>query len=428
MKEEFLHFIWRFQLFDHTVLTSTEGASIQIIKPGILNTDAGPDFADAKLQIGEIIWAGSVEVHLKSSDWEKHAHSSDMNYANVILHLVWEDDSPVLRPSGQKIATLELKNLISDQLLVKYKQLMDNEGGIPCESLFSQVDELKKIMTVEGMAIKRMERKALDILAVYAKTVNDWDETAYRIFVKYLGFKLNNDAFELLALRVPFKLARKYAANPFQLEALYFGVSGLLTSENLITDEYSASLLKEFGYLRAKHQLADQVMDARLWKFMRTRPANFPTVRIAQLVSFVAQSRPLFSAFTELSSLSELLELLNLEPSEYWDEHYVFGKNTLKKSSGLGQDSQLTLLVNVVVPILMAYGSTIDNQLFIDRAIRFLEEIPAEKNKIISYWKTIGLNAKTMLDSQGQLELYNEYCTKKKCLNCGIGLSIVKTQ
>ena len=427
MKEEFLHFIWRFQLFDHTVLKTTEGANIQIIKPGILNTDAGPDFANAKLLISELTWAGSVEVHVKSSDWDRHAHSSDSNYENVILHLVWEDDNPVRRADGQKIPTLELKNLISDQLLLKYKQLMLNEGGIPCESLFENIDELKKMMTVESMAIKRMERKAKDVLSIYAKTVNDWDETAYRLLLKYLGFKLNNAAFETLAERVPFKLARKYATNVFQLEALYFGVSGLLHEENKDLDEYTEKLYKEFNYLKAKHQLEEHIMNPTSWKFMRTRPANFPTIRLAQLVSFVAQSRPLFSAFTEIENLSELLDIFKLEPSAYWTEHYVFGKKTEKKGGAIGQNSQLTLIVNVVVPILIAYGQSIDNQTYKDRAIRFIEEIPAEKNSIISYWKSLGLKAKTMLDSQGEIELYNEFCNKKACLQCGIGLSIIKS-
>jgi hypothetical protein len=423
MKEEFLHYLWQYQKFENVHLKTTENADVSVIKIGFHNTDSGPDFKEARIKIGEVEWAGSVEIHIKSSDWNLHKHQHDAAYENVILHVVWEHDVAILNNAGKPIPTLILKSITDSALVHQYQNLINGQDEIPCLSHFKEVADIKKFSMLEKALMQRMERKGTEVLARFESLGNDWEEVAYQILFRNFGFKLNNDAFLTLAENLPFKILRKYVNSLFQTEALLFGMAGLLEKE---LDEYGEKLKAEFDFLVIKHGLKENVLNASAWKFMRTRPANFPTVRLSQIAALLTQSKSLFSTLTESSDFKSLVKYFEAKTSDYWQKHYHFGKESSRDFKGIGVSSIHNLIINTAVPVLVAYAKQIDNHELVEKALAFLEEIPAEKNRITKFWNNIDLETKTMFDSQGSIELYNEFCQKKKCLSCGVGIGILR--
>jgi len=423
MNESFLHYLWQFQYFDKNDLASSQGEPISILKIGHLNSNAGPDFSDAKIKIDGIEWAGTVEIHIKSSDWHAHHHQTDAAYENVVLHVVWENDKPICRQDKTLIPTLELKNRVDASILKEYKKLINSPASIACEKSFAQVDDLVKLSMLDKTLMQRLENKANHVNEVLKLNQGDWDETFYHLLAKNFGFKVNADPFYQLAKSLPYKIIQKQNSL-LQVEALLFGQAGML--ETKTKDEYITSIFQEYKLLAQKYSLLESRLNPSQWRFLRLRPANFPTVRIAQFASLLYTSRNIFSQLISSNSFSSIEKVLPVDQSAYWKNHYRFGKKAKGEVPDIGESSIQNIIINTVAPVLVAYGKYKDEQLFIDKAVELLQQLPAEQNKITRTWSALGLNVKTAFDSQSLIELYNNFCQKRQCLNCTVGISILK--
>lgn len=426
MKENFLHYVWQFQYFDKQKLETTCNQPILVVHPGFHNQQhAGPDFEQGKVKIGALNWVGQVEIHYRSSDWIRHQHQHDLAYDNVILHVVWVDDLTIYRSDGTRIPTLALKDRVDRGLIAKFKKLVDSSSQIACKESFSNMDALVKLLMLDKAVMQRLERKTLEILELLKINQMDWEETAYQAMAKSFGFKVNAFPFLLLARNLPVKLLKKHADQLFQLEALLFGQSGLL-GKVIDSDDYHQAMSREYAFLAHKYRLLPTQLAESQWKFLRMRPANFPTIRLAQFASLHFKQQGFFSKLLMANDVKELEELLSIQQSTYWRVHYLFGKESKKAIAGLGQQSIQNLMINAVIPILMAYGKHKSEQLYVEKAIELLSNIRAEKNQITAIWKDVGLTLSSAFDSQGAIEWYQEYCTQHQCLRCGIGVKLVR--
>mgnify|MGYP000049766620 CR=1 FL=1 len=422
MKEELLHYVWRVQRFDCHHLMTTSGQKINIIHFGNHNHNAGPDFTNARIQIGDTLWAGQVEMHLKASDWIKHGHQGDPNYHNVILHVVLEEDQPIHYPTGEVIPCLELKNRIPLKVAKMYQRLQHNSDWIACQQLLPQVPHITRQVWLDRLLVERLERRCQVIKEKLENLKYDWESCLYQCLSKSFGMNVNGAAFELLAERLPYRLILKHQHNLQQLEALFFGQAGLL--EATFADPYPLRLQREYRYLAHKYKL--QPMSATFWKFLRMRPANFPTIRLAQLARLYHQTTHLFSKILAVQSVKEIENLFSVHLSSYWKDHYRFGKSSTPKQKSLGKGSIHLFTINTIAPILFLYGREKDRSSFYDLALKLLEEVPPESNHLISKWREIGLSPASAYQSQALLELKKEYCQAKDCLNCAIGAAILK--
>ncbi len=419
--EDFLHYVWRYRLYDRNQLQTVAGETLEVLLPGMLNQHAGPDFQNARIKIGDTTWAGNVEVHIASADWYKHGHTTDKAYDNVILHVVYEDDQPVTLANGRRLPTLVLKGRLSADLYGRYHQLMYGpQTIIPCESGISTVSALNLQTWLARTLVERLERKSEAVIALLNHNRGNWEETFYQLLAANFGFSVNALPFELMAKSLPQVILAKYKNNTLQVEALIFGQAGLLEDE--FADEYPKALKKEFLYLRHKYQLVPSV-EKHLWKFLRLRPQNFPTIRLAQFAALIQQSNHLFSRILETAEVGNLRKLFsNLQVNSYWSSHYRFdvlsGKETDKV---MGASSVDNILLNTVVRLLFAYGRHQQQQTYIDRSLQLLEHLPAEQNSIISGFAELGVSSKNAFDTQALLELKSSYCNYKKCLQCGVG-------
>lgn len=423
MRENILHFIWQHQYYNFTQAVTYSGDSIQILHQGNQNNNAGPDFEQAKINIGKVEWNGDVEIHLKSSDWKAHKHQFDKSYNRVVLHVVWEHDKEVRREDGTFLPTLVIKELVDNELLHKVDGLINSIEPIPCLSQIHKISKITLIDTIQRVLISRLERKSEMVLVELETAKGDWAEVAYRLLMRQMGMKVNGDSFYDLAELVPYKLIRKYSHSQMSLEALLFGVSGLLKMAK--DDEYTQFLKGEYAFLNQKHQLLNELKPQQ-WKFMRLRPSNFPTLRLAQTAALLAQTTNIFELFTSFSDAKEFTRGFELTTSDYWKSHYRFCKLSKKKVPDFGKSSVDLLLLNVVAPLLVAYSKKTDDQVYLNKAIVITEQVKSEKNRIIRQWETVDIHPNNGAESQGLIELYNEHCAAKKCLNCGIGYSILK--
>lgn len=421
--EEFLQYVWENNLFFLRDLKTTSGEELEVIKTGTRNSDAGPDFFNAKIKIGDTVWVGNVEIHKKASDWFRHYHQKDKKYKNIILHVVEDADQNIYRENKEEIPVLVLT--YPDDYKNNYRKLLDAQTWIACEEQFSKLDPMLIMLGFNRLMIDRLEQKTVEIIERLEANNNSWNETFYQELARMFGFKVNAVPFELLAKAVPLGVLAKHKNNLFQLEALLYGTSGLL-NEELLGDEFYLKLRQEYSFLYKKYDL--KPIEAHLWKFMRLRPVNFPTIRISQLASLINSSSGLFSKITEISKIDELKELFSARASSYWESHYRFNKAAAKKHSvELGENSINTIIVNVVVPFLFVYGEMQDKHFLKNRALEFLEQLPSENNSVIRKWEALGIKARSAFESQSLLQLKNMYCEKKKCLNCQIGTKLVKT-
>jgi hypothetical protein len=432
--ESFLHFIWQLQYFEKESLQTTQREGLSIFRAGAMNTNAGPDFQQAKLRIEEVEWHGDVEIHFKSSDWNRHNHHTDEAYNKVILHVVWEDDQPVRRSDGTLLPTLVLKNKVAPAVLTRYYEFLENKkhhSPIPCSKFIHQVPELSRLTMVERALIHRLEKKAAIVYQLLAQNRGDWEETAYQLIFKNFGFKTNSETFLALSKALPKKFVAKHQNQPFQIEALLLGQAGFLDESPPMADDYWQALKKEHDFLSKKYGMVDKKLASHQWKFMRMRPANFPTVRMAQLAQLLANHHHLFSLFKDFSSYQELHNALKVQQSDYWQSHYQLGV-TVSGISGtkkctLGNTSIKNIIINTAVPLLVAYTKAKDEEVYQDKALDLLEKLPAESNKITRLWEDIGIEVKTAFDAQALIELYNSFCSPKKCLSCNIGVAIIKS-
>jgi len=422
MKEDLLHFVWRTKRFDLFALKTTEGEPIQIQSFGEHNTHSGPDFFNAKIKIGDTLWAGNVEMHLNSSDWNKHHHSNDRAYDNVILHVVLEEDEPIFRKSGERIPALELKKRISEKLSKTYLKLLHNEYWIPCQHHFFEVSEMKRNIWLDRLLVERLESKTNLIHQQLQQNKQHWEETFYQFLARNFGVKVNNDAFEQLARATPLIYISKHKNDLFQIEAMLFGQAGMLEEE--FEDDYPNRLKKEYHFLKTKYKL--EPIDKVNWKFMRLRPANFPTIRIAQFAQLIFQSAHLFSKILEAENVEALEKLFKIEPSDYWKTHYTFDNDSEEKPKRLGKTAIHLFIINTIAPFLFVYGTQKAETAFQDKALSLLESLKPEKNSIINGWKDLGVMPESAAQTQALLQLKNEYCNQKRCLECSVGAVILK--
>ncbi|WP_295653071.1 DUF2851 family protein [uncultured Mucilaginibacter sp.] len=422
--EDFLQYVWKFRLFDWNGLQTTDGESVEIVSPGLQNTDAGPDFQHAKVRIGDTLWAGNAEVHLCSSDWKRHGHPDDKAYDNVILHVVYRDDEPVSRKDGSPVPTIILRDRIDPELQARYQRLVFGEQQIiPCEKSIGAVDDLILSNWLTRVLIERLQKRSAEVTKTLETNRGDWEETFYQYLAANFGFKTNALPFELLARSLPQVILAKHKNNPLQIEALIFGQAGFL--EDSLADDYPQSLQKEYAFLKQKYKL--KPIQKHLWKFLRLRPSNFPTIRLAQFAALVSQSNHLFSKVLEIKDpqkLRELFDDLNINP--YWQNHYQFDKESKPLVKKLGKSSVDILILNTLVLFLFTYGNNMQSERYINRSLQLLEMMPAEQNHIINSFVDMGLKIDTAFRSQALLELKNSYCNQKKCLQCGIGIKILK--
>ena len=422
MREDFLHYLWRTKRFQLDNLQSTEGEALQISNFGKHNNHAGPDFLEAKIRVGETLWAGNVEMHLNASEWLAHKHQEDKAYDNVILHVVMEEDQPIFRNSGERIPCLELRKRIPPKIVSTYQKIVHNEHWIPCQHHFFSVSDITKNLWLDRLLVERLEQRTVYISERLAQHNNAWEITFYEILAKNFGVKVNAEPFELLAKSTPLNLFAKHKNNLFQIEALLFGQAGLLAAD--FEDTYPKALQKEYQFLKKKYNL--QAIKKESWRFMRMRPANFPSIRIAQFATLIHQSNHLFSKILEIESIEDIERLFKIALSDYWLTHYVFDKISTKRNKTLGKSTIHLLIINTIVPFLFLYGTYKSIDAYRDKALRLLEELAPEKNSIIDKWQTLGMTPDSAYQTQALLQLKNEYCAKKRCLECAIGTSILK--
>jgi len=414
--ERLLQFIWQLQYFNKGELQTTAGEEIQIIFPGTHNTNQGPDFTDAKIIIGKTTWAGSVELHLLSSDWNRHKHQHDKNYNNVILHVVWEDDFP-----DYNIPVLSLKNRVSKILLQRYEELMNTKGFIPCEKTISSVKPIVLQSWKERLLAERLIRKSAIVKDFLDQNNQHWEETFWWLLARNFGIKINADAFESMARSLPVNILARHKNQIHQLEALLMGQANLLNKK--LTEDYPVMLKKEYEFYKSKYKLHQNTYAPF---FLRMRPGNFPTIRLAQLAILIHQSAHLFSKIKEADSLKDVKKWMDVTANDYWHYHYRFDEPSSFKKKNLGGAMVDNILINTVCTVLFAYGHFHNEQKYKDKALKWLEEITAESNSITKGFQQSGLQNKNAHDSQALIELKNEYCAKKKCLDCAIGNALLK--
>jgi hypothetical protein len=424
MTEDFLQYVWQFQQFDKSNLLSKENHNLSILKVGQKNFDAGPDFSNARIMFDGVEWAGQVEIHCNSSEWINHKHQSDLSYDNVILHVVWNHNEVIRRVNGSIVPTLELKNIVFEDTLNNYRNLVLNKKDIPCDTFFKEFSEISKLSMLDKALANRLERKANEINAILIKNKQDWEETSYQILARNFGFKLNSEVFLRLAEVLPLKIIKKHQGNLFQIEALCFGQAGFLNDS---VDDYSKKLEAEYNYLANKYGLQSLSISKHQWKYLRTRPSNFPSIRLHQFASIINNSRSFFLDFVLNAQKENIIKLLQILPSKYWQTHYDFDKKSKVLLKGLGTSSIENVIINTTVSLLAAYSFSTGLPEYFERAIEILGKLKPEKNTITEKWENLGLKIKSSFDSQAVIEQYNEFCTKKRCMECSLGSSILKS-
>lgn len=422
MNENLFQFIWQHSLFQPSGLFTTAGEPVTIIHPGRRNTHSGPDFEEARIRVGDTILVGNVELHIYASDWNKHGHTDDKAYQNIVLHVVYKNDSPV---STSACATLVLANHIPDYLIGHYSSLLQATHPIACASQLSSVKTIVKESWLNRLLAERWEEKLTDWKELLDQTSGDWRNLLYWRMAANFGFKVNATPFLMLAISLPVNILARHKENLFQIEALLFGQAGMLDKD--FNEPYPAKLREEYQYLRGKYQL--HPVPVHLWRYMRMRPSNFPTVRIAQFAVLVHRSLHLFARIVEKSIASEILPLLQVTASQYWNTHYRLDEPQERNyAKVLGTASVENLIINTIAPVQFLYAkyhSTGERQ---QQAIQLLSSLSAETNNITRLWSDAGWKPKDAAASQAQIQLFNRYCNSKRCLSCAIGLAIIKSK
>ncbi len=422
MSEDFLHHLWKFRLFNQLDLVTTSNEPVEIIKPGDHNFDSGPDFFNAKIRIGDTLWAGNVEVHISGSDWNRHQHQLDKAYDNIILHVVYHSDKPMHRASGEAIPTIEIRSRIDQKMYQNYLFFKNSSGWIPCEKSISDVPSLIIQNTIDRLLLDRLERKSITIQNSLLLNNNNWEETFYQALARNFGFKTNAEPFELLAKSLPSVTLARQRSSHLQIEAMLYGQAGFLNEH--FEDEYPRQLQNEYVFLKQKYRL--QPIDTHLWKFLRLRPVNFPTIRLAQFAGLIVKSDRLFSKIMEAERTVDVKDLLKVNVSDYWLTHYQFDKSSSKRFKHLGDESMENLIINTIAPFLFVWGKQKGEEFYMDRALQFLQELDGEKNTLIKRWDALGMPVSTAYNTQALLQLKTELCNNKKCLSCPAGNYLLK--
>jgi len=421
MREDFLHYLWKFQKTDRSSLCCTDGENIQIIHKGVHNIEShGPDFFNAQLVIENQKWAGNIEIHVKSSDWYAHNHQNDSNYDNVILHVVWEHDVEVLRQNNTPIPTLELKSITPINTLSNYKKLLNRKTKwINCENQLKEISNFTWENWLERLYFERLNGKAIRIESLFKKMNNHWEATCFCLLAHYFGGNTNGSLFLEIAQSIPFNIIQK-TTSTFQLEALLFGQANLLNA--IVDDVYHKSLQTEYKYLKHKYQLKS-LLGVQL-QFFRLRPSNFPTIRLAQLAQLYGKQHQLFSKIKNEFDFKKLQLVFEIDISEYWKTHYNFGKTSKQTSKKISNSFIDLLLINAVIPLQFYYTKTIDKNIE-NKLLDLISSIKPEKNTIISQFEKEGIVVNSAMHSQSIIQLKNEYCNTNQCLKCAVGFELL---
>ena len=418
--EQLLHYVWKHKIFPLKELKTTTGQQVEVIDTGLANTDAGPDFFNAKLKRDGVLWIGNIEIHERSSDWFKHGHHADTGYNSVILHIASEIDTEISRSNGERIPQIQL--ICPEAVRTNYKELLETDSYPPCYRIIPSLPPFTAHSWMTALQMERFEQKATLLNERLKRCQGNWEDAFFITLARNFGFGLNGDAFETWAHRLPFRAVDKHRNDLFQIEAIFFGQAGIL--EDSDGDGYYLRLKKEYTYLQHKFGLIP--MDASLWRFLRLRPANFPHIRIAQLACLYHRAYGLLSRIMETETLQGVRDILKGGTSEYWLTHYTFGGSSPSRPKTLSNTSLDLLIINTVVTFLYAYGLHKGNRVLCARAGSFLEELKAENNYITRMWEQCGMKASNAADSQALIQLKKEYCDKKKCLYCRIGYEYLK--
>ncbi len=420
MTEALFQFIWQHSLYRLTELSTTSGETLTIIHPGKLNRDSGPDFLEGRIKIDNTILVGNIELHIKTSDWLKHGHQHDASFQNLVLHVVYDNDTEDL---VDNTPVLELKDAIPPHIIDHYKDLMQAPSKLPCSGQHHIVKSITKENWLGRLLAERWEQKLGDWNIMLEDSAEDWRNLLYWRMAANFGFKTNASPFLMLARSLPLNILARHRASLFQVEALLFGQAGMLNLK--FTEEYPVSLQAEYAYLRKKYNLTP--VPGHLWKYLRMRPANFPSVRIAQFAALIHLSEHLFSQLIETHSVKEIEPFLDITASSYWDRHFRFDEaQELPTPKSLGKDSIRNIVINTIAPIQFLYASKQDTPELREQALSLLESVPAEKNSIISLWTENDWEAVNAAQSQALIQLFNQYCSLRRCLECTIGLNIIR--
>lgn len=412
-----MQYVWKHRLWRSEDMVTNTGKKVRVVDPGLLNTDAGPDFFNAKIEIDGHMWVGNVEMHYRATDWKRHHHDSDKVYDSVILHVVAKDDAPVRRTNGELIPQLVLE--VSPQFNADYASLVGATIEVPCATKIKQVPHLTIVEWVEGLAFERLHGKVERIHQLLDSFNGSWEDVCYVTLARNFGFGINNDAFERLARRTPLRLLGKHSDSVLQIEALLFGQAGMLDAQKPGMDSYYNQLCTEYAFLSNKFQLTP--MEKESWKLFRIRPQNFPYRRIAMLAQFIEGGFRMMNRILEAEGEKEMRALFEVELSGYWTKHYTFGKPNERATATLSRSSIDIILINTVAPLLYAYGELTGNYEMTDKAIKLLEDLRAENNSIVSHFVAYGIDCPDALTSQALVQLKREYCDARKCIYCKIG-------
>ena len=411
MKEEFIYYLWENRLLSLDLRT-TDGDDITIISLGNRNYDAGADFINARIKIGDTLWAGQVEIHVRASDWFRHNHHNDDNYNNVILHVVYENDIDSLN-----IPTLEIKDKFDASLFHNYNSFLVSRNWIPCGEFIGGVQDFAVISWLDRMLVEHLENECKDLDFKLRNNHYDWEQTFYQRLMRYFGLKVNNDSFEYLSRILPLSLLLRHLDNEVYVEAMFFGCAGFLEKE--FDDDYPNLLKREFAMLKRKFGL--KVMPLSNWKFLRLRPPNFPTVRIAQLAKIIVKNGNMFSKIRDSDGIEDITELFDVELDPYWDNHFQFDKTSkMERRKVLGKTAVDLIMINAVVPMLFHYGYSHSLESYKEKAMNYLENIEAEDNIIIRNFRDSGVVLQNSFHTQAVLYMYRYYCKRRRCLECRI--------
>ena len=435
--EKLLHYVWKHRLLPLKALLTTDGKTLEIIDPGLTNPNAGPDFFNAKIRIGDTLWAGNVEIHLRSSDWYRHGHEGDKAYDNVVLHVAAVIDSDVTTCSGKRLPQLQLD--IPADLNLRYETLLKTEDYPRCYHVIPQIDTFKVHAWMDTLVVERLEERARQLERRLKATNDNWEWALFITLARNFGFGLNGDAFETWAQRIPLEKIGKHRDELFQLEAIFLGIAGLLetnslppnSAENGAIDNYFISLQREFQYQCRLFTLG-AIMPYQQWKYLRLRPQNFPHIRLAELAWMYHKGQVTLSLLKDAvmadEPLQELRKQLVAETSPYWQTHIMFGCPVEKRTLRLSPVSQNLLIINTVVPVLYAYAMSHDNWTLRQRALDLLRLLPAENNYILRQWADCGLKVGTAADSQALIQLKRQYCDRHDCLRCNFGYEYLSSR
>jgi len=421
MKEDFLHYLWKFKKFDTLNLKTFNGEEITIVNVGQYLELAGPDFFNGQIVIGNQKWAGNIEIHLKSSDWYVHHHERDEAYENVILHVVWEHDTEIFRKNNSEIPVLELKKYVDAATIANYQSLIAPKSWIFCEKQLKDIDDFTFKNWQERLFFERLERKSKPIFELLEQTNHDWEAVLFCLLAKNFGLNTNGEIFLKIAQSIPFSIIRKESFEVENLEALLFGNAGLLDSEK--EDTYFKDLKFRYFYLLHKYQLEKKILEPV--QFFKHRPDNFPTIRLSQLTNLYHSQQNLFSKISTSTSVKNVYEIFEITASNYWQSHYQFDKESPKKKKQLSKSFIDLILINTILPLQFAYAKSQGKEISED-LIQLLNEVASEKNAIMDKFSSFGIKSTNAFESQSLLQLKNEYCNKSRCLECAIGMELLK--